>query len=73
MGNIKDKITNYLAIILAVVGGLQTYLQLHAGQPINWAQLSLFIAGIVISYFTGKTPDGSTKTPEQVTQQNAPK
>lgn len=51
----KDLISNVLAIILVVVGAVQTYLEATAGQEINWVQLILLIVGALISYFTGKT------------------
>jgi hypothetical protein len=72
MNNIKDTITNYAAIILLVVGAVQTFLQANAGKPIDWGQLTLFVIGAVCSYFIGKTPNGQTKTDVQVTAQNAP-
>ena len=69
--NLKDVITNYLAVILVILGALNTFLQAHAGQKISWPQLVMFIGGAVIAYFTGKTPAGTAKTTEQVVAQNA--
>ena len=70
MNNLKDKLSSYAAYILAVVGGIQTYLTIHAGQPINWGLLSLYVVGIIVGILTGKNPDGSTKSLEQVVTQN---
>jgi hypothetical protein len=70
--NLKDTITNYLAILLVALGALNTFLQANAGQPINWQQLVLFVGGAVISYFVGKAPNGKAKTADQVASANAP-
>lgn len=69
MNNLKDKITTYLSIILIVVGAVNTYLQSITGD-INWVQLIMFVVSAVIAYFTGKNPNGTTKSVEQVRLQN---
>lgn len=69
--NLKDKVTTGLSIALMLGGAVNTYLQANAGQPINWSQLGMFVVTAAIAYFTGKNPDGSTKSPEQVAQQNS--
>jgi hypothetical protein len=71
--NLKDKITTYAAYASVVVGIVNAYLQAHAGQAIDWKQLGLFLVTGLIAYFTGKNPDGTAKTPEQVANLNNPK
>ena len=71
--NLKDKITTYVSFILVIIGALHTFLQANAGKPIDWMQLTLFIGGAIIAYFTGKTPAGTTKTEGQVIDGNRAK
>jgi len=66
--NLKDKLTNILAVVLVVAGAINTYLQSLEGD-INWMQLIMIIAGAVVAYFTGKTADGKTKSPVLIEKQ----
>lgn len=61
MKNLKDKLTNVLAIIIIIAGVLNTYMQSIGDEPINWYQLVIALVGAVVSWFTGKTADGKTK------------
>jgi type IV secretory pathway VirB2 component (pilin) len=70
MKNLKDTITTWLAIIMVVVGAVNTYLQSQTGD-INWIQLIMFVVGAVIAYLTGKAPNGTTKTTAQIDAGNA--
>jgi hypothetical protein len=70
--NLKDKLTNYVALLLAIAQAIYIYVNAHIGKPFDWQSFILTIAGIVISYFTGKAPNGTAKTPDQVASQNAP-
>jgi hypothetical protein len=71
MNNLKDKVTNYLAILLVALGALNGFLQTNAGKPIDWVQLVLFVSLATISFVIGKSPNLLTKTSEQVTSENA--
>lgn len=70
--NLKDKISTALAILLVLLGAVNTYIQANAGKPVDYTQLSLFVISAVISYLTGKNPNGSTKTDEQAAKLNNP-
>ena len=70
MNNLKDKITNYVAVLLILVEAVNTYLQAHAGQPFDWKLFSLTIGAAIVAWFTGKTPSGAVKTPGQVAAGN---
>lgn len=58
MSNIKDTITNVVAIALVVLGAVQAYLDSLGTGEINWLQLAFAIGAAVIAYFTGKGLDG---------------
>ena len=60
----KDTFTNYLAIVLVILGALNTYLQANAGKSIDWGQLVMFVAAAVISWFTGKDSTGKASMKE---------
>lgn len=71
--NLKDKATNIAGILIAISGAI--YGLVKAGidipQDIQTASVAAGIIGAaIISYFTGKNPDGSTKTADQVAAQN---
>jgi hypothetical protein len=73
--NLKDVVTTTCAIVIAACAGVLG--AEHAGQlqlsPTVSGILTLipFIATAVIGVLTGKNPDGSTKSAEQVTNQNS--
>ena len=67
----KNTVTTIAAIISVVIGAVNAYLQSQTG-PINWPQLALFVVAAITAYFTGKTPSGASKTPEQVVAANNP-
>jgi hypothetical protein len=61
MTNVKDKLTNWVGAALLVVGAVDTYLKANAGQPINYAQLTIIVAGAIVAWFTGKNANGTPK------------
>lgn len=58
--NLKDQITNVLAILMVVGGAVNAYLQSNAGD-INWLQLGTAVVVAVVAWFTGKNPNGTSK------------
>ena len=68
--NLKDKLTDWLAVIMIIGGAINAYLQANSG-AINWYQLGMAVVIAVLAYFTGKKPDGKTKTPTEVAVINA--
>ena len=56
MNDLKNTISNIVAIVLVALGAVQTYLQ--GVNEINWLQLALLVGGAIISYLTGKGSDG---------------
>ncbi len=62
MNNLKDKLSNYAALLVALVEGINIYLQAHSGQPFDWKLFLGAMAVIVIGYLTGKAPNATTKT-----------
>jgi hypothetical protein len=59
--NIKDIITNIMAILLVIGGSLQAYMQSlpSADGNINFVQLGLTVCMAVVAWFTGKAPNGT--------------
>lgn len=75
MLNLKDKITNVFAYITSLIGLVQAvnlvYMQWTAtasAKPTlaEWVQLVILVSVAVVSFFTGKTSDGKSKSTEQV-------
>ena len=58
MKNLKDTLTNIVAIALVVLGAAQTYFDSLGTGEINWLQLAFAIGAAIIAYFTGKGLDG---------------
>jgi len=58
MKNLKDTLTNMVAVVLVVFGAAQAYLDSLGTGEINWLQLGFAIAAAIIAYFTGKGLDG---------------
>ncbi len=72
--NLKDRLTTIAGIILALTGTVLTLEKAGVVLPsyVTTTATALgIIAGSVVAYLTGKSPDGTTKTPEQVVNQNA--
>lgn len=69
MGNIKDKLST-VATILASVSGVIIAIQTQGVTVPAWVNTIAVVFGAVslgiTSFLTGKNPDGSAKTPEQV-------
>lgn len=71
--NLKDRLTTIAGLILALSG---TELLIEQNGIVVPSSISItckalgIISGSVIAFLTGKNPDGSTKTPEQVAAQN---
>jgi hypothetical protein len=61
MKNLKDKLTNIVALALLIAGSLDTYLKSIEGTEINWFQLVFYVGGALVAYFTGKGMDGKAK------------
>jgi hypothetical protein len=68
--NLKDKITNYAALLVAIIEGVSAYWSAHTGQAFDWKQLGFSIVVIIVAWYTGKAPNGTTKTTIQVKNQN---
>lgn len=60
-GTLKDKITNVLALIMAVLSAVQIYFGTLGDNPINWYTLALTVLGAIVAWFTGKDSNGKTK------------
>lgn len=76
MNNIKDTITTVCGLIIAISGGIvlaaHTNMIAISIQIVNGCLLAGIIATSVLSYFSGKNPNGTTKTTEQINAQMAP-
>jgi hypothetical protein len=73
MKNLKDIATTICGLLIVVTGGI--VVAAHANyiivtpDVVNTCAIVGVIAASVISYFTGKNPDGSRKSPEQIDKQ----
>jgi len=76
MKNLKDSLTTAAGVLIAI-GGLLLSLSTAGIVLPTWCKtLSValpIIGGAIIGYFSGKNPNGSVKTPEQIAAQNPPK
>jgi len=73
MRNLKDTITTIAGIMIAVGGVLLALTQAGITLPAwcNTLGVALPIIGsAIVAYFSGKAPNGATKTPEQIEAQN---
>ena len=70
MQNLKWNVTTIIAVILIILGAVQTFLNANAGKPFDIFGCSIFVLSAVASYFIGTNPNGSAKTPTQVAQAN---
>ena len=71
--NLKDKLTTFAAILGGVCGlillpPVAVLLPVAIG---TYAVAGMALSGTIIGLLTGKNPDGTTKTPAQVTEANA--
>jgi uncharacterized membrane protein YfcA len=55
--NTKDKLSNWAAILIVVIGAITTYLQSSDLSNVNWGQVALIGLSAVIAYLTGKPTD----------------
>ena len=60
-GTLKDKISEIVAIIIAVGIAIDTYLKTLNGGDINWFQLILAVGIVIVGHLTGKDSQGKTK------------
>ncbi len=67
MKNLKDKITNVVAIlsiigaVIAAIQGVWTqYTAANPGAAVNWQALLILLGMAVIGWFTGKGADGKS-------------
>ena len=67
--DLKNLITNIIAIISVIIGAVNAYIQSIGEGEINWFQLAMFIIVAIIGWYTGKNAKGSAKTPVQVAKQ----
>lgn len=74
MKNLKDKITNLAGILLLVGGGIMTASTVVALPAflVTYSTVAAAIGGSIVAYATGKNPDLSSKTPEQIAAGLAP-
>jgi hypothetical protein len=75
LSNLKDFITTICGIIILAAGIIHTVVL--SGVTVAPTIVNIFttagiVAAAVLAYFTGKNPDGSTKTTEQITAQQKP-
>jgi len=74
--NVKDIVTTICGVLILISGSLVAAESQGVVLP-TWASSSAKIAGVVagsvLAYFTGKNPDGTTKTSEQINAQQNPK
>lgn len=74
MKNIKDTLTTICGILIAASGAVMTINQTSPGFLPEKIVTIATVAGVaalsVLGYLTGKNPDGSTKSAEQVAKQN---
>ena len=73
--NLKDKISNICAVIIAIAGailGLTTAGIVLPPIIITIATGAGILAAAVVAFLTGKTPAVTTKTTGQVIEQNTP-
>ena len=66
MGTTKDKITNLVALILAISGAVtQILLPIRDGLEnaanLDWMTIALVVGASLVAYFTGKGSDGKPK------------
>lgn len=69
MLNLKDNLTTIFAVLVGIAEAVNAYLQAHSGEPINWFQLTVAVAVVVIGILSGKNPNGSTKVIDPKTGQ----
>lgn len=72
MHNLKDTVTTICGIIIALSGGIYAADQAGIILPpkiVSFSVLAGIIATSVLAYFSGKNPNGSTKSPEQIADQ----
>jgi len=68
MSDLKNTLTDILAVILVIAGSVNAYLQSLEGD-INWMQLVMVVVGAVVAYFTGKTAEGKKKSDTNLVKQ----
>ncbi len=76
MKNLKDKISTVCGIVLLISGCILSVTTAGVALPVvvvTSATLGASISGGLLAYLTGKNPDGSTKTVEQIEAQQNPK
>lgn len=73
MTNLKDKVSTICGIIIALSGSVLTLEKAGIALPAavtTGSAIAGAVALAILGYLTGKNPDGSAKSPEQVAQQN---
>lgn len=73
--NLKDTITTICGILILASGTILTLTQSGIILPTWLHSVGIavgVIAGSVLAYFTGKNPNGTTKTDEQISAQQKP-
>lgn len=60
MTDLKNTVTNILAIVLVIGGAANSYLESTTGD-INYLTLGVAIVTALIAYYTGKDKDGKKK------------
>ena len=72
MKNLKDTVTTICGLLIAVTGSVQVIIAMGVVLPQTVVSGSIIVGVVsmsVLGYFTGKNPDGSKKTPEQIAAQ----
>lgn len=67
MKNIKDNLTNWLALVVLILQGAYVVIENWInGAPFDWKQLIGAVILAIILWVTGKTANLKKKTPDQV-------
>jgi len=73
MSNIKDTVATICGLVIAISGGIvlavNTGMVVLAPVIVNYSILAGIVAGSILGFLTGKNPNGTTKTREQIKNQ----
>lgn len=70
LSNLKWNATTIIAVLLTVLNALKAYMDANVGKPFDYVAFAFLLLTAISSFFIGTNPDGSKKTPTQVTKAN---